>query len=91
MRIRKMLKIISLLFISSFAFAQPKSIHYSGLGNYLVDQDGNKTMIQGNPWMVCHQGLGDIEGRFQKQKGATIWLVNASRYIEIENPVCDLK
>ena len=41
--------------------------------------------------MACHQRLEDIEGRFQKQKGATIWLVNASRYIEIEKPVCDLK
>jgi hypothetical protein len=86
-----MYKIISLLFISTFVFAQPKSIHWSSQGNYLVDQDGNKTHIEGHPWMVCHQGLGDIEGQFQKEKGATIWLINASRYIEIDKPVCDLK
>jgi hypothetical protein len=86
-----MFNIVPLLFVSTFIFANPKSIHYSSQGDYLIDQSGNKTIIQGNPWMVCHQGIGDIEGRLQKQKGATIWLINASRYIEIEKPVCDLK
>jgi hypothetical protein len=84
-------KVVSLLFVAAMAFAQPTSIHYSALGNYLVDQDGNKTEIQGHPKMTCYQGLGEIHGTFQKARGATIWLINASRYIEIEKPVCDIK
>jgi hypothetical protein len=87
-----MIKTVSLLFITSLVLAiNPKSIHYSGLGDYLVDQDGNKTTIQGNPWLVCHQGLGDLEGTFQKQKGATIWLKNASIVIEVAKPICDIE
>jgi hypothetical protein len=89
--IRHTSKVVSLLFVSVLAFAQPTSIHYSALGNYLVDQDGDKTEIQGHPKMICYQGLDEIAGIFQKARGATIWLINASRYIEIEKPVCDIK
>ena len=93
------MRIIPLLFISSFAFAQPTSIHYSGLGDYLVDQDGNKTTIQGHPEMTCYRPHGELHGTFQKAKGSTIWLI-ADRWngviinnweVKIPNPVCDLK
>jgi hypothetical protein len=87
-----MLKFISLLFISSFAFAQPTSIHYSGLGDYLVDQDGNKTTIQGHPWMVCYQGSHILKGWFMSAEGATIFLrTDGGNSHIIEKPVCDIK
>lgn len=66
------------------------SIHYSALGNYLVDQDGNRVVIQGHPQLVCHEGIGNIYGSFIKQNGSTIWLGNASRVVRIEKPICDV-
>ena len=73
------------------ALANPISIHWSSQGNYLVDQNGQRTEIQGHPSIVCYAGLGNEYGIFQKFRGRTIWLINASRYIEIDYPVCDLK
>jgi hypothetical protein len=78
-------------FLILVALVQPLSIHWSSEGNYLVDQNGKRTEVHGNPEMVCHEGLGDVYGRFQKARGQKIWLINASRYIEIDKPVCDLE
>lgn len=66
------------------------AIHYSSLGDYLVDQDGHKVVIQGHPEMICHQGIGDIEGTFVEQHGDKIVLKNASRFVLIKYPVCDI-
>ena len=67
------------------------SIHWSSQGNYLVNESGKRTEIQGHPNMICYTGLGNEYGVFQKSKGRKIWLINASRYIEIDYPVCDIK
>jgi hypothetical protein len=87
----RMRKIIFLLFISTIAFAQPKSIHFSSQGDYLVDENGKRTEIQGHPFMACYDGLLEYRGVFQKARGATIWLIGGSEYMKIEKPVCDLK
>lgn len=85
-----MIKIISLLLLSSFAFAQPTSIHYSVFGKYIVDQDGKRTTISGHPHMVCHVGFDDVTGVFQKARGMTIWLIDETDYIKIDHPVCEV-
>lgn len=95
-----MKKFILLLFVTTLAFAvQPKSIHYSALGKYLVDQDGQRTKIEGHPRMTCYKKHGELQGVFQKARGSTIWIIADkwnghgvdNWYVMIENPVCDLK
>lgn len=94
-----MKKIICLLFISSLSFANPISIHFSALGNYLVDQNGNRTAIKGHPSITCYRPHGELHGVFQKAIGSTIWIEadnwNGNKidnwYVEIRNPVCNLK
>jgi hypothetical protein len=83
-------KVNKYFLLTALIVSNPTSIHWSCQGNYLVDQNGKRTEIQGNPKMVCHQGLGDVYGTFQKARGQKIWLINASRYIEIDKPVCDI-
>jgi hypothetical protein len=91
------MKLNWMLLLPTIAFAQPMSIHYSAQGNYLVDQDGNRTTIQGYPQMICHQER-DIDGTFFKADGAIIWLrvspaffLEGDDIVKIEKPVCDLK
>lgn len=79
------------ILLAALTVLNPTGIHWSSQGDYLVDQDGKRTVIHGNPKMVCHEGLGDVYGRFQKARGQKIWLINATRYIEIDKPVCDLE
>lgn len=75
------------------------AIHYSALGNYLVNQDGKRVTIQGHPHMVCYRKHGELRGTFIKANGSTIWLKanwwNGNEIedwnVEIKNPVCDLK
>ena len=76
------------------------AIHYSSLGNYLVDQDGNRVVIKGHPKMICYRPENHtLEGVFQKARGSTIWLIAdkwdgrglPDWYVEIKNPVCDLQ
>ena len=94
-----MKSIIFLLFTSTFAFANPTAIHYSDVGNYLVDQEGNRTTIQGHPRIACYKNAGEVEGTFQKSKGSIIWLIADkwnghgvdNWYVMIKYPVCDLK
>jgi len=88
-------KSISAIFILT---AQPLSVHYSSNGNYLVDQNGQKAVIQGHPHMTCYRPHGELQGTFDKARGSTIWLkvptIPAGGplwYVEIKNPVCDLK
>lgn len=85
------MKILFLLLLPAVVFAQPKAIHYSALGDYLVDENGNKTTISGHPQMTCYQNNKEIRGLFQKARGAKIWLISGKKYIEIAKPVCDLK
>lgn len=93
------MKKLLLLLIPAVAFAQPKAVHYSALGNYLVDQDGNKTTIQGHPHMVCYTGTHEIRGKFQKARGSVVYLIGyddhdetkSTHYFLIPNAVCDLK
>ncbi len=73
------------------AVIQPLSIHYSDVGNYLVDQDGKRTTIHGHPNMTCYTEDGEVHGKFQKARGRTIWLIDGSDYIQLKYPVCDLK
>ncbi len=87
-----MKKIIALLFISTLVWANPLSIHFSALGKYLVDQNGNKTKIQGHPLMECHEGSRIIKGKFVKEiEGKVYLLVTPKTFVCIEKPVCDLK
>jgi len=83
--------IIIKLLVLVATLANPISIHWSSQGDYLVDQNGKRTEIHGHPKMVCYSGLGEIRGTFQKSRGSKIWLINATRYIEIPKPVCDLE
>lgn len=91
-------KIIFLLFAATTVLAQPSSIHYSSLGDYLVDQDGNKTVVEGHPEIVCYRPHGEVHGMFQIAEGSTIWIIadrwNGNRlsnwYVKIPNPVCDI-
>lgn len=74
------------------------AFHFSALGNYLVDQDGNRVTIKGHPEVICTQGEGTnrIHGTLQKARGATIWIISPSEgsgpdwYVEISKPVCDI-
>ena len=84
-----MIKFIPLLFIPTLLFAQPRSIHYSAVGNYLVDQDGKKTEITGHPRLVCHLDSHDVSGMFLKARGSIIWLIGDT-YIKIDQPVCEI-
>ena len=86
--------------IPTLSFGQPKSIHYSAVGNYLVDENGNRTTIEGHPNITCYRPHGYVKGRFFKARGSTIWIQGTEwnkqhlippMYIEIPNPVCDLQ
>jgi len=80
-----------LILIPAICLAQPHSVHYSALGNYLVDENGQRTTIVGHPSMTCYQGTKEVHGKFQKARGATIWLISGKKYIEIKKPVCDIR
>lgn len=92
------MKKLLLLLIPTIAFAQPKSIHYSSLGDYLVDENGQRTTITGHPKMTCYRPHGVLHGTLDKVRGSTIWLKVPTIppggdlwYVEVPNPVCDLK
>jgi hypothetical protein len=87
-----MKKIIPLLFISTLAFANPTSIHFSSQGKYIVDQNGNRTKIVGQPVMICYEGRSAIKGIFFKEIQGKIYLLTGpNTIIKIDRPVCDLK
>ena len=74
------------------------AFHFSALGNYLVDQDGNKVVPKGGLEVICTQGEGTnrISGTLQKSRGAKIWIISHIEgggpdwYVEIDKPVCDV-
>lgn len=80
-----------LLFVPSILFAgKPHYIHYSSIGNYLVNENGEKTIIEGNPMLICQiSNDTKLAGIFIKQDGATIY-VDANKIVKIEKPVCDV-
>lgn len=95
-----MKKFVLLLFLSTSCWANPKAIHYSSLGNYLVNENGQRTTITGHPRIICYRPENHtLEGTFQKAKGSTIWIIADkwdgrgldNWHVEIPNPVCDLK
>jgi hypothetical protein len=93
-----MKKILFLLFITTIAFAvNPKSIHYSALGKYLVNENGQRTKIEGHPRMVCYRGSERLHGIFLKEEGSTIWLEvptippsGEMWIVKIDKPICDI-
>ena len=87
-----MRKILFFLLISTVVFAiQPKSVHWSAFGKYLVDQDGNKTKIEGHPLMACYQGPRTIRGKFLKEiKGIIYLMIDYKTIVQINKPVCDI-
>jgi len=66
------------------------SIHYSAFGNYLVNQNGKRVVILGNPEMICYCVEGERHGIFVKENGAVIWIKSGTKVIKIEKPVCDI-
>jgi len=79
-----------------------KSIRYSAIGNYLVNQDGERIVIQGHPHMICFVGRNEqINGKFVKTRdGLKIiyirgWSKMSGNHklhdFAIPNPVCDLE
>jgi hypothetical protein len=94
-------KLALFVLLPTISLIQPKSIHYSENGNYLVDQDGKRTIIQGHPKMICYRGSRgqfSLQGIFLKAQGSTIWLrvptipAGGSDWnVEIERPICDLE
>lgn len=92
------MKKLLLLLLPTIAFAQPKAIHYSSVGDYLVDENGHRTTITGHPTMTCYKKYGKLTGTLQKVRGMKIWLIVPTIppggdlwYVEIDDPVCDLK
>lgn len=87
-----MKKFVLLLFITTMAFAvQPRSVHYSALGKYLVNENGNRTKIQGHPLIVCYQGSRTIRGKFLKEVNGVVYLMSDYKtIIQIDKPVCDI-
>ena len=94
--IRKILFFI--LALPTLSLAQAKSIHYSAIGDYLVDENGERTIIQGHPRMECHRKGNTLRGTFLFAEGATIWLQvptvppsdQPDWKVRISNPVCDI-
>lgn len=87
-----MRKIISLLFISTLVWANPTSIHYSAIGKYIVNENGQRVKIQGHPLMECYEGARIIRGKFVKEiEGKIYLLVTPKTFVCIDKPVCDLK
>ena len=79
------------------ALVNPQSIHYSSLGNYLVDENGQRTTIHGHPHMTCYRPNGELYGTFDKARGSTVWLKvptippdGSLWYVKIPKAVCDL-
>lgn len=83
-------KLLFLFLLPSLALANPKSIHWSALGNYLVDQDGHRTHIDGHPWLRCYKGQGVLEGWYQSARGSTILLQTKLYTILVDYPDCDV-
>ena len=84
-------KLLFLILLPSLSFANPKSIHYSALGDYLVNESGNRTHITGHPWMICYQDNYILKGWFEGAKGATIFLqTDGGNSHIIDKPVCDV-
>ena len=86
----------ALLLIPAIAVAQPKSVHYSDLGKYLVDENGHQTRIQGHPWITCVEKDGTYSGIFQKEVDGVIYMKaltanGAYIYHVVKWPACDLK
>ena len=71
------------------SFSNPHSIHWSSKGNYLVDENGNPTHIDGHPKLLCYQPR-DVLGRFVRADGSTIYLKVDSHRVELKKPVCDV-
>lgn len=68
----------------------PTAIHYAHLGDWLVDQDGHRTVIHGHPEMVCYGNFPEMHGRFVSAKGAQIILRTAKGDVLIHHPACDV-
>jgi len=90
---KSMKKIVALLFISTLVWANPTSIHWSVQGRYLVDQNGNRTHIEGHPLMECYQGIGTVKGYFIYEIDGSIYLslYDSGKTVFINRPVCDLR
>ncbi len=84
------LKASIILLLSSVCFAQPKSIHYSALGKYLVDENGQRTQIIGHPLLACYKGPETIKGVFVKEIDGKIYLQIGKYFYKVNKPVCDL-
>jgi len=93
-------KKLLLLLIPTVVLAQPTSIHYSDVGNYLVDENGKRTVIEGHPNLTCYRRHGYLKGKFFKQRGSIIWLQATEwnrqhlippMYVEVPNPVCEVE
>ena len=85
------------MFKNLMLLATITAIHYSALGNYLVNQDGQRVTIQGHPQMICYRPHGTLHGTFLKADGATIWLRVPTIppggdvwEVKIAKPVCDI-
>jgi hypothetical protein len=74
--------------LSSVCFVQPKSMHYSRQGKYLVDQDGQRTQIAGHPLLVCYKDSKIVRGVFVKEVNGTIYLKTGNLYWKTDKPVC---
>lgn len=86
------------LFFMKLLIAVLTAFHFSALGDYLVDQDGQRVVPKGGLQVICtqNQGTNRISGVLQKARGAKIWIVSPSEgngpdwYVEISKPICDV-
>ena len=84
-------KLFLFLLIPTVIFAKnPKSIHWSALGDYLVDQDGHRTHIEGHPWMRCYIGNIVLAGWFVREVHSKVILQSKNQSILVDKPVCDV-
>lgn len=98
------MKKLLLLLLPTIALASHHTVsfRYSALGDYLVNQDGERIVIQGHPKIVCFVGPEEqIHGRFVKSmdslhiiyvRGWSKMSGNHNQHdFYLPDPVCDLE